>query len=317
MPDLILMDLMMPEMYGFEATEKIKGNELTKHIPIIIVTALASRDDMIRGISNGADDFLTKPIDSEEVIIRVRNSLKIKKYYDLLKNHNVILEERVAERTNELTSALADIHKANEKITSGYIETVHRLTIAAEYKDTETGAHIRRVGYYTRLIAEKLGMNNEYLENIFHASPMHDIGKVGIPDNILLKPAMLSSTEWGVIETHTIIGLNILSGSESPFLKMGTEIAISHHEKWDGSGYPNKLKGESIPLSGRIMKLADHYDALRGKRPYKPPFNHKKTFDIIVKGDGRTMPEYFDPDVLNVFIKLADEFNEIFETHND
>ncbi len=310
MPDLIIMDVMMPEMGGFEATETIKAKESTKHIPIIIATALGSREYRLKGISKGADDFLLKPYDLEELSLRIKNNLKIKKYYDFLKEHNEILEEQVEQRTKKLTESHA-------KIKHAYIETIYRLTLAAEYKDGELGAHIRRISIYSKMVADKLGIDTKYVENIYNSSPMHDIGKVGIPDRILLKSDPLTPQEWVIMKNHTIIGANILEGSESEFLKMGREIALTHHERWDGSGYPQGLEGEDIPLSGRIVIIADQYDALRSKRPYKPAFDHEKTVGIITKGDGRTVPGHFDPEILKMFKKAHKDFEEIFETFKD
>ncbi|MBI2486353.1 MAG: response regulator [Deltaproteobacteria bacterium] len=310
MPDLIIMDVMMPETNGFEATERLKAKEITKHIPIIIATALGSRQDRLRGISKGADDFLLKPCDMEELSLRIRNNIKLKKYHDFLKEHNKILEEQVEQRTKKLK-------ESHEKIKHAYIETIYRLTLAAEYKDGELGAHIRRISIYSKILAEKLGMDSKYVENIYNSSPMHDIGKVGVPDSILLKSDPLTLEEWELMKKHTIIGANILEGSESEFLKMGKEIALTHHEKWDGSGYPHGLKGEDISLSGRIVIIADQYDALGSKRPYKPSFDHEKTVGIITKGDGRTVPKHFDPEVLKMFKKTHKEFEEIFETFKD
>ncbi|NOY63883.1 MAG: response regulator [Nitrospirae bacterium] len=317
MPDLILMDVMMPEMNGFEATERLKSEESTRLIPIIIVTALDSRDDRLKGISIGADDFLTKPVDLEELSLRVKNHLRLKNYHDLLKNHNTILEKKVAERTSELQNTLQRLDRAHRKIRFGYMETVYRLTLASEYKDEETGTHIKRVSFYTRELATTLGMDREFVDSIFYASPMHDIGKVGIPDNIIMKPGKLDQEEWEIMKKHTTIGGKILSGSSSPYLKMAKEIALSHHERWDGGGYPEGLKEEEIPLPGRIMNIVDQYDALRSKRPYKPAMEHERVVEIITKGDGRTLPEHFDPNVLDAFIRSKERLREIYETHQD
>lgn len=302
-PDAILMDVMMPEMNGFEATEKLKADPLTRHIPVIMVTALDSREDMLAGITKGADDFLSKPVDTQELTLRLNNNLRNKEFHDFLKNYNQILEKEVADRTLELRQ--------------GYIDTIHRLTLAAEFKDEDTGLHINRISHYTKALATELGMDKEFTESIFYASPMHDIGKVAIPDAILLKNGPLDKEEWAIMKTHPSVGARILEGSKSPYLVMATEIALGHHERWDGNGYPNGLQGDSIPLAARIMNIADQYDALRSKRPYKPPFDHAKTFAIITEGDGRTLPEHFDPEVLAAFKKCAGIFDTIFETHQD
>jgi len=303
LPDAILMDVMMPVMDGFAATEALKSDETTKHIPVIIVTALDSRQDRLTGIEKGADDFLTKPPDAKELALRLKNNLRNKEFHDFLAQHNRILEETVAKRTRELRK--------------GYVETVHRLTLAAEYKDEETGAHIRRISYYTRELAGALGMPAEFCECIFYASPMHDIGKVGIPDAILLKNGPLTNEEWEIMKTHSYLGAKILQGSDSPFLRMAEDIAYAHHERWDGKGYPRGLSGDDIPLTARIMNICDQYDALRSKRPYKPAFDHEKTVGIITRGDGRTMPEHFDPRVLAAFEKMTDIFADIFTTYRD
>jgi len=302
-PGLILLDIMMPEMDGYEACKRLKEDPKTQHIPVILITALADRNSRIKGLKAGANDFLTKPIDSTELIVRVQNLLKIKEFEDFLKQHNEFLD--------------AEVEKKTALLRGSYIDTIHRLTRTAEYKDEGTAAHIKRAGYYTSLIAERLGWPKDKTETIFYAAPMHDIGKIGIPSEILLKPGKLNYEEFALMKTHTIIGERILNGSISGILQLAELIAISHHERWDGNGYPNGLKGEAIPIGGRIYNIADQYDALRSIRPYKPAFEHKKTVKIITEGDGRTMPEHFDPQVLDVFKQLEDEFNRIFETHQD
>lgn len=218
------------------------------------------------------------------------------------------------------TAVLRDIssRKQNEKrLRLAFVESIDTLVRAAEYRDDETGAHVKRICYYTKILAETLGMDDHFCDEIFHASAMHDIGKIGIPDHILLKPHSFTPDEWELMKTHTIIGSKILADHSSPYLRLGQQIALSHHERWDGSGYPNGLKGEAIPLAARIMQLADVYDALRSERPYKKALDHKKAFEIITKGDGRTDPSHFDPKVLEAFKNCADTLNRIFEDHRE
>lgn len=304
-PDLILLDCMMPDMDGFEVALKLKEDLATRSIPIIMVTAMTDRNSKLRALECGVEDFLSKPVDRAELKVRVRNLLRVKKYSDLLSNYNRRLEEEVANRSKELLTS--------------YFETVLTITRAAEYRDEETGAHIRRIGIYTRQLAQSLGLEAEFVETISVASPLHDVGKIGIPDHILFKPGSLIPEEVAVMKTHSSLGAKVLGFGKggSRFTQMGGEIAMFHHEKWDGSGYPSGLAGEAIPLAARIMSITDVYDALRSCRPYKPSISHNETLRIILEGDGRTSPGHFDPQVLEAFRQNSGLFNEIFEAYVD
>ncbi|MES0371376.1 MAG: HD domain-containing phosphohydrolase [Mariprofundaceae bacterium] len=299
-PDIILLDVMMPGIDGFEVARKLKESPESESIPIIMVTSLSDQESRERGLLEGVEEFINKPLIPNELVIRVRNLLRLKLANDILKNHNVVLEEEVQRRSNELLKS--------------FEEGLYMLMRAAEYRDDETGAHIRRISYYTKALAGSLGMESQYCETIFLASPMHDIGKIGIPDQILLKPGPFDPHEWNLMKRHTTIGAEILAGGSSPYMQMGHEIALSHHERWDGSGYPHNLAGEDIPLSARIMSICDIYDALRSKRPYKSAFNHAKAIRIIRDGDERIKCSHFDPAVLEAFLSKSADFGEIYDS---
>jgi len=219
----------------------------------------------------------------------------------LLDQHNHILEKQVQARTTELHSS--------------HIETIFALTRAAEHRDDDTGIHVHRISHFSRFLAETMGMDSDFCDMLYYASPMHDIGKIGIPDHVLLKPEKHTPDEFEIMKSHCALGADILLGCNSPYLRMGAEIALNHHERWDGSGYPNGMAGEEIPLSARIMGICDVYDALRSKRHYKPAFDHEKAMNIVIDGDGRTKPSHFDPVVLRAFMFCGQRFNEIFLEH--
>lgn len=299
-PDLMLIDVMMPVMDGFELTRQIKANESTKNIPVILVTALSDRNSRIEGLETGAEEFINKPIDQMELKIRVRNLLRLKECIDQLANHKMTLEAQVLMRTEELYETR--------------LEVVRSLGRAAEFRDNETGMHILRMSHYSKLVAQEIGLGEERSKLLLNASPMHDIGKVGIPDSILLKPGRLTPLEWSIMQTHTIIGFRILS-AEKPSLLMdlARSIALNHHEKWDGSGYPNGVAGEEIPIEARIVALADVFDALTSKRPYKEAWTREQAIAEIRQQSGA----HFEPLLVDAFCDLMPQISEIGKEYSD
>jgi putative two-component system response regulator len=298
--DLVLLDVMMPGMDGFEVCRRIRADKRLRQLPIVLVTALKETEDRVRGIEAGCDDFISKPVDKVELLARVSSLLKVKAYNDLLRDYRVELELEVAARTLDLNQAL-------EKIKAASLETIYRLSVASEYKDEDTGWHIKRMSRYSAAVARKMGMDEEAVETLLYAASMHDLGKIGIPDSILLKPAKLDPAEWEIMKQHTIIGAEILKDSEASFIQLGETIARHHHEKWDGSGYPYQLKGSDIPLVGRVAAVADVFDALTSERPYKSAFSIEKSLAIIAEGRGT----HFDPDVVDAFFAIEPEIRAI------
>jgi len=300
--DLILMDLMMPVMDGYEATKIIKEDDEHATIPLIIISALSDKSAITKGLELGADEYLTKPFDITEFRLRVQNAIKLGSYQNMLKDHKVLLEKQVKEKTKELQLALNEIKESEKDI-------IGILGKTAEYRDNETSAHTLRVGEMAALIAKKFSWADSDVELMRLAAPMHDMGKVGIPDKILLKPGRLEADEFSIMKEHASIGYSILSQKTTPLLKLAAEIALTHHEKHNGAGYPNALKADEIPLSGSIVAVVDVFDALLSERPYKKAFSLEKTLAII-KSDSGT---HFNPEVVNIFIENLDEILEIRE----
>lgn len=299
LPDLILLDIMMPGMDGYEVCEKLKADEATRNIPIIFLTAMTEEQDEAKGLALGAVDYVTKPFSPGLVKSRVRNQLELKRHRDHL-------EELVRERTQEL------------ELTQE--ATIESMAALAEYRDPETGGHIRRTKNYVKILAEQVKdhpnfkdfLGGDTIELLYKSAPLHDIGKVGIEDSILLKPGKLTDEEFGEMKKHSTYGRKTIQAAVSKlgrdsFLRYAEDIAYTHHEKWDGSGYPQGLKNGDIPISGRLMALADVYDALISKRVYKAPFTHSKAVAIITEGKGK----HFDPDMVDAFLEIQEEFRRI------
>lgn len=295
--DLILLDLDMPELDGYGVMDQL--NELTNGKPptILVLTAQHMQSYRQRALDNGARDYVTKPFDAKELLSRVRNLLEVHMANKYMKYQNEILEQKVQQRTHE-------IHDTR-------LQVVRRLGRAAEYRDEETGLHIIRMSKMAVIIGKAAGMDDEQCDLLLNAAPMHDIGKIGIPDQILLKPGKFEPEEWDIMKTHSQIGADILAGDDSELMSMAHDIAISHHEKWNGKGYPNGLVGEAIPLVGRVTALADVFDALTSKRPYKVAWTIEKSVDLIKEERG----EHFDPRLVDIFIEELSEIVAIKEKY--
>ncbi|TMO09813.1 two-component system response regulator [Pseudoalteromonas sp. S558] len=270
LPQLILLDIMMPDMNGFDVCQRIKNKASTSHIPIIFVTALDDESDEFKGFELGAVDYITKPI--SPAIVRAR-----------VKTHLSLVQA--------------------EQLKQAHVDLVQRLGRAAEYKDTDTGEHIIRMSQYSKVLALALGMPEQQAELLRQAAPMHDVGKIGIPDAILLKPGRLTGEEFEYMKKHAAIGAQILANSPSPLLQLAHKLAIEHHEKWDGSGYPNGIRGEDISIEGRIVAVADVFDALTSKRPYKEAWSVEKTVQHMQAQAGA----HFDPALIELFVKNLDD----------
>lgn len=303
--DLVLLDLEMPVMDGFELLEKLRWHFTWREIPVIVITA--GRSEVTRTLSLGARDFLTKPYDREELTLRVMNLVRTKKLTDMNRDLNSSLEKEVARKTADLRSALEFSRDAEYEITL-------RLGRAAEFRDLETGMHIHRISEMSAVLAELAGLSAREIETLRYASPLHDVGKVGIPDRILLKPGRLDDQEMQIMRLHTVIGGRILEDAgRYPVLQAGGLIAMQHHEKWDGSGYPNGLSGSNIHIFGRIVMVVDVFDALMSKRPYKPAMPLDQVLEIMLKDRG----SFFDPALFDLFIIHVDRFVAIRERLTD
>ncbi len=298
-PDLLIVDYMMPDINGIEFIETVRKLYPADTVPILMVTAAHEKEVRYQSLTAGANDFFTKPIDRHEFDPRVRTMLSLRASQQRLRNWNDDLRDAVIRKTAEIV--------AREQ------ETIARLARAAEFRDPETGAHIVRMAHYSQLIARQLGLDDELCERILTAAPMHDIGKVGTPDHILLKPGRLTAEELIVMRQHSRIGHDILLGSSSPMIQMAAEIALTHHEKFDGSGYPDGTVGEAIPISGRIVAVADVFDALTSPRPYKEAWPLERAFDFIKSGRG----SHFDPACVDAFFAVIPEVLIIRERFQD
>ena len=312
-PDLILLDVMMPDIDGYEVCRRLKADPGTRGIPVIFLTARSEPDDEQKGLALGAADYITKPISPPILLARVATQLALKASADFLRDQNEFLSAEVARRTSEL-EAVQDV-------------TILAMASLAETRDAETGKHILRTQRYVKALAEKLRphprfanfLTDQNIRTLFKSAPLHDIGKVGIPDRILLKPGRYDAQELEIMKNHTLLGRDAIQlaedwlGKRVEFLTIAKEIALYHQEWWDGSGYPEALAGESIPVSARLMAIADVYDALISRRVYKERLSHEQAAQIIVEGRG----SHFDPDMVDAFIEIQDEFREIAQRYPD
>lgn len=317
--DLVLLDIMMPDVNGYQVLEYMKQDDELRHIPVIMISALDEIESVVRCVELGADDYITKPFNPVLLNARIGSCLERKQirdkeeqYRQQIEKYNNHLEQKVREKVKEITST--------------QLAAIFAMSKLAESRDNETGEHLERMREYCKIISRHLSsqekfsniIDDKYIDDIYAASPLHDIGKVGIPDNILLKPGKLSDEEWVIMKTHTTIGVNTLLEVDkqhpgNDFISMGINIAGGHHEKWDGTGYPAGLSGIEIPLAARILSLGDVYDALTSKRCYKEAFTHEKSRDIILSDKGRQ----FDPDIVDAFVDMEEEFKKVRAFYQD
>ncbi|MCL4478592.1 MAG: response regulator [Deltaproteobacteria bacterium] len=292
-PDIALINVLMPEVDGIEVCRLIKADKQTSSVPVIIITALDDTESKISALSAGADEFLTKPIDRSELILRVKNLLKVKQHVDSL-------NKIISEKTRSLQSTI-------ETLKQGQIKTIYKLSKVVEYMDQNIGNHNERVSRYVMIITNALGISRDEAETISVASCMHDIGKIGVPQSILLKPDSLTTNEFKQVKEHTTIGANILSSAGSKILDLAAEIALTHHERWEGNGYPMGLAGNLIPITGRITAIADVFDALTMKKTYRPAFSVENAIEAINAESGK----HFDPELVDVFLKRIKDIIEV------
>ncbi len=305
--DLILLDCEMPHMDGYEVARRVRASPSTRHVPLVMVTAYTRRQDRRRAFAEGVNDFVNKPVDVEELRLRLRWLLELKRTQDQLRTHRAELEDLVEARTQALRRALTEVADAQRQIARAHLETIERLTVAAESKDEDTAQHVVRIGRYSQIVAREMRCTPTFVEAILHGAQLHDVGKIGIPDQILLKPGPLDPREWEIMKTHTTIGAQILAGSSSPVIQMGERIAISHHERWDGGGYPKGLRAEEIPIEGRICAVVDFFDALTMDRPYRGAVEPSQVLQMMKSEE----PERFDPDVLRAFLAVQTEIESV------
>lgn len=317
-PDLILMDINMPEMDGYETCQRIKRNESCADVPVIFVSALNEITDKVKAFQNGGVDYITKPFELEEVQERVYTHLKIRRLQKQVTDLNSKLRQRVSEQMEE-------IEIANKNLVKAQNATVLALAKLSECRDTDTGMHLERVGYFCECLAialakrpDFLHIDERFIKTIKNVAPLHDIGKVGIEDKILLKPGALTEEEFEIMKTHTILGAQTFlevkeAMPDTPYVEMAYEVIRYHHEKYDGSGYPDHLAGEEIPLSAQIMAVADVYDALRSKRPYKEPMSKEQVREVILSSEGR----HLSPLMVALFQECEETFDQIYERLKD
>jgi len=294
-----VLDLHMPQLDGFQIMKQFRKVDGDTYLPVLVISGNEDLKTRHKALESGAKDFINKPFERIETLMRIQNFLEVRLLHNQVRDQNKLLEDKVKVRTQELYDTQLDV--------------IHRLARAIEYRDSETGMHIIRMSHYTACLAAQMGISMEDCELVLTSSPLHDIGKIGIPDSILGKPGPLTPDEWTVMKTHTTIGAELLSGSNSKFLKMGKNIALTHHEKWDGTGYPKGLKGDTIPLVGQICCLCDIFDALTNKRPYKEAWSNEDAVEEIKRGS----KTFFAPNLVKIFLEILPQIYHIQDKYRD